>query len=169
MPSGEVSSYIFNHVKTGSQLEIRGPLGRYFALEPKETHPVLLVGGGTGVIPLRAMRIEHQHCCSARSMKLLYSVKTYQDMAYKYELFPQTGNPSQDVVMTFTSRSPDGWKGYSRRIDADMLTEILATFQSHPTAYVCGPTPMVESVSNLLVKLGLDPATIKAERFGSTM
>jgi ferredoxin-NADP reductase len=169
MPRGEVSSYIFNRVKTGSQLEIRGPLGRYFILEPEETHPILLVGGGTGVVPLRAMRIEHQQCCSNVPMKLLYSVKTYQDMAYKYELFPPLGDPARDVAMTFTAESPKGWDGYSRRIDASMLREVLTTFQSHPYVYVCGPTQMVESVSQQLVKLGLAPSTIKVERFGSTI
>jgi ferredoxin-NADP reductase len=168
MPNGEVSPYIFNHVRTGSQLEIRGPLGRYFMWTPEVTEPVLLVGGGSGVVPLRAMRIEHQHCCSDVPMRLLYSVKTYHDMAYKYELFPPHGDPPEDVIMTFTERAPKEWKGYARRIDTAMVHEALHSFPVTPCAYVCGPTPMVEAVTQLLVQAGLDPATIKAERFGST-
>jgi ferredoxin-NADP reductase len=168
MPEGEVSTYIFNHVKPGSQLEIRGPLGRYFVWTAKQKEPVLLVGGGTGIIPLRCMRLEHQQAVSDAPMKLLCSVRTYVDMPYKYELFPPNGLPSDDVVVAFTEQAPDGWKGYSRRIDAAMLKEVLATFPTNPRVYVCGPTPLVERASQLLVDVGVDPAKISAERFGST-
>jgi len=168
MPNGEVSSYIFNHVKIGSQIEIRGPLGRYFVWSPRQKDPVLLVGGGTGVIPLRCMRLAHQHAASAVPMQLLYSARTYADTAYKYELFPRSGVPSNDVTMTFTEDPPAGWPGYTRRIDADMLGEILTSFPEPPRAYVCGTTRLVENVTQLLVQAGLDPAKISAERFGST-
>lgn len=168
MPNGELSPYIFQNVKTGSQLEIRGPLGRHFIWTPDITDPVLLVGGGTGVVPLRAMRLQHQQACSKAPMKLLYSVKTYQDMSYKYELFPEHGQPADDVTMTFTDKPPAGWKGPARRIDADMIRDFLASFDQKPRAFVCGPTPMVETVADLLVGAGLDPDTIKTERFGPT-
>ena len=168
MPNGEVSPYIFSHVKTGSQLEIRGPLGRYFVWEPEQTDPVLLIGGGSGVVPLRAMRLAHQQAGSKSPMMLLYSVQSYLDMAYKYELFPSRGEPSEDVIMTFTKDAPDGWQGYARRINMSMLDEILESYPTKPRVYVCGPTPMVESVTQLLVHMGLDPNTISAERFGST-
>lgn len=168
MPQGEVSSYIFNHVKLGDQLEIRGPLGRYFIWTPEQKDPVLLVGGGSGVVPLRCMRLAHQHAASKSPMKLLYSARSYTDMAYKYELFPSSGKLSDDVIMTFTGQPPTDWRGYTRRIDSDMLHEILGTFPAKPRAYVCGPTPMVESVTQLLVTLGLNPETISAERFGPT-
>lgn len=168
MPNGEISPYIFNNVKVGSQLEIRGPLGRYFIWTPEVKDPVLLVGGGSGVIPLRAMRIAHQHECCEAPMKLLYSVKSELDMAYKYELFPNSSASHDDVIMTFTEQAPDGWKGFSRRIDAAMLDEILQTYETKPRAYVCGPTPMVEAVTQLLVQAGLDSNKISAERFGST-
>jgi ferredoxin-NADP reductase len=168
MPDGEVSSYIFNHVKVGSQIEIRGPLGRYFVWTPEQKDPVLLVGGGTGVIPLRCMRLEYQQATSTIPMKLIYSARTYIDTAYKYELFPQGGEPSEDVVMTFTEEPPVGWEGYTRRIDAAILDEVLASFPQEPRAYVCGTTPLVENVTQLLVRGGLNPAKISAERFGST-
>lgn len=168
MPNGEVSPYLFSHIASGSKLEIRGPLGNYFTWSDDIPDPVLLVGGGTGVVPLRAIRLAHQQCCAGTPLKLLYSVKTYPDMAYKYELFPRGGNPSSDVVMTFTERAPEGWKGYARRIDDQMVREILRTFPGPPVAYVCGPTPMVESAANALVAAGIDPARIKTERFGPT-
>ena len=168
MPNGEVSSYLFQNVKPGSQLEIRGPLGRHFVWTPDITEPVLLLGGGSGVVPLRAMRLAHQQAASSAQMKLLYSVRTYWDMAYKYELFPREGGPSNDVTMTFTEQPPAGWEGYQRRVDAAMLDEVLAIYDRTPRAYVCGPTPFVEAVTGLLVQHGLDPATVCAERFGST-
>jgi ferredoxin-NADP reductase len=168
MPNGEVSPYLFHNVKIGDQLELRGPLGRYFIWEPGITKPVLLIGGGVGVAPLRAIRLDHQQYCCESPLKLLYSVKSYDDMAYKYELFPKAGNPSSDVTVTFTDYAPEGWKGYARRIDDAMLKEVIADFKIPPMSYVCGPTPMVEAVTQSLVRLGLDPNTIKAERFGST-
>jgi ferredoxin-NADP reductase len=168
MPYGEVSSYIYNHVKPGSQLELRGPFGRYFVWRPEQEDPVMLIGGGTGVVPLRAIRLAHQQTTAISPIKLLYSVRSYWDMAYKYELFPRNGKPSSDVVMTFTEQSPPGWRGYDRRIDAAMLEATLASFPARPRAYVCGPTPLVETVTRLLVQAGLDPDKISAERFGST-
>jgi ferredoxin-NADP reductase len=168
MPNGEVSPYIFQNVKTGSQLELRGPLGRHFIWTPEITEPVLLVGGGTGVIPLRAIRLEHQQAGSKSPIKLLYSARTYYDMPYKYELFPENAVPPKDVVITFTDQAPAGWQGYSRRIDAAMVRDVLATFHQDPLVFICGPTPMVESVSQQLVAAGIDPSKIKAERFGST-
>ena len=168
MPYGEVSPYIFNHVKTGDRLEIRGPLGRYFVWTSEIDDPVLLVGGGTGVVPLRAIRTAHQQSGSKTSIRLVYSVKTYFDMAYKYELFPRQGQPSRDVIMTFTRQAPTDWAGFRGRIDRHMIWQILGMYKSQPATFVCGPTPMVESVSNLLVEAGVDPNKIKTERFGAT-
>lgn len=168
MAYGEVSPYIFNHVHSGSQLEIRGPLGKYFTWTPAVSDPLLLIGGGTGVVPLRAIRIAHQHECANVPIKLLYSVKNYYDMAYKTELFPMHGLPPHDVTLTFTEQAPAGWGGYTRRIDAPMVKEVLAGYEQTPKTYVCGPTPFVEAASNLLVAAGIDPATIKTERFGPT-
>jgi ferredoxin-NADP reductase len=168
MPFGEVSPYIFNHVHSGSQLEIRGPLGGYFNWTPKEDKPLLLIGGGTGVVPLRAIRMAHMHECAGGPLKLLYSVKNWYDMAYKYELCPPHADCPRDVILTFTEQAPDGWKGYARRIDEPMVKEVLADYEQPPLVYVCGPTPFVEAASNLLVSAGLDPLTIKTERFGPT-
>lgn len=168
MPNGEISPYLFGNVQVGDQLEIRGPLGRYFVWNDKVTEPILLIGGGTGVVPLRAIRLAHQQVCAKSEMKLLYSVKTYEDLVYKYELFPQHGKPAEDVIMSFTSKAPNDWQGYARRIDPSMLQEVLAGYSATPTTYICGPTPMVESVAGELVRLGIDPNSIRAERFGST-
>jgi ferredoxin-NADP reductase len=168
MDYGEISPYLFNFVKIGSQIEVRGPFGRHFVWSPKLTRPVLLIGGGTGVIPLRAMRLQHQYAHSKAPLQLLYSVRTYYDMPYKYELFPSKGQPPEDVILTFTEEAPTGWDGYARRIDKHMLQEVLKYYDADPLIYICGPTPFVEATANLLVDVGQDPAQIKAERFGPT-
>jgi len=168
IPNGEVSPYLFHNVGIGDRLEIRGPLGGYFVWTLKLTKPVLLIGGGTGIVPLRAIRLSHQQTCSEAPLRLLYSVKTYEDMAYKYELFPRSGDPPEDVEITFTGAPPPGWRGLTGRIDNSMLNEVLNGFKTSPMAYVCGPTPMVESVTQALVALGLDASVIHAERFGAT-
>jgi ferredoxin-NADP reductase len=168
MPHGEVSSYIYNHVRSGSQLEIRGPLGRYFVWRPEQTEPVLLIGGGTGVIPLRSMLIEHMMRESAAEMVLLYSATTYQDTLFKYDLMPERADMPGKVILTFSERAPRGWNGYARRVDEMMLREVLERFTESPACYVCGPTPFVEVVTGLLVNAGIDAARIRAERFGPT-
>lgn len=168
MPYGEVSPYIFNHVGIGDQLEIRGPLGRYFVWTKDQTEPVLLIGGGTGVIPLRAILTEHMMAKMKSPMVLLYSARDYHDMLYKNELIPQRPERDPNIILTFTDRAPRDWPGYQRRIDAEMINEVLKRFGSQPTCYVCGPTPMVEAVTQLLVKAGIAPERIKAERFGPT-
>jgi ferredoxin-NADP reductase len=169
MPYGEVSSYIYNHVRPGSRLEVRGPLGRYFVWDPKQTEPVLLVGGGTGVIPLRAMLVEHMMRGSAAQMELLYSASSYQDTLYKYDLMPERAEMPANVTFTFSERAPRGWNGYARRVDGPMIAEMLSRFAGQPpSCYVCGPTPFVEAVTGLLVKAGVDADGIRAERFGPT-
>jgi ferredoxin-NADP reductase len=168
MPGGEVSSYIFNNLKSGGQVEIRGPLGRYFIWTPKIRDPVLLIGAGSGIIPLRCIRLEHQQTESHAPMKLLYSVRSYQDIPFKYELFPKAGQPPSDVHVTFTEQHPVGWSGYEGRINEDILQEVLSSYSETPRAYVCGPTPMVESVTQKMVKIGVNPSVISAERFGPT-
>jgi ferredoxin-NADP reductase len=167
MPYGEVSPYLFRFVTVDDQIEIRGPLGRYFVWRPEQTEPVLLIGGGTGVIPLRAMLKEHMMAQHTAQMALLYSVGTYQDIIYKYDLLPPKHMPG-NLILTFTEQAPRGWSGYHRRIDAAMLHEVLARFDTAPGCYVCGPTPFVEAVTTLLVQAGVPAEQIRAERFGPT-
>jgi ferredoxin-NADP reductase len=168
MPYGEISPYVFNNVSLGSQVEIRGPFGRHFMWTPDIKRPILLVGGGSGVVPLRAIRLAHQQAGATSPIHLLYSVESYNDMPYRYELFPREGDMPEDVTITFTGHGPAGWAGYARRIDTDMIRDVLKHFDEKPAVYVCGPTPMVEAVNQHLVAAGIDPADIKAERFGPT-
>jgi ferredoxin-NADP reductase len=169
LDDGEVSPYLVGEVRKGDKVELRGPIGGYFVWSATETRPLLLVGGGSGVVPLMAMLRHRAHAGSRSPARLLYSSRTFEDVIYREELdrlgAAKTG---LDVFHTLTRTQPAGWKGYSRRIDRAMLAEVTWPTQQQPLVFVCGPTPMVESVAGLLVEMGYDPSWVKTERFGAT-
>ena len=170
LEEGEVSTYLHDVVIPGDQLEVRGPIGGYFVWEPGLGGPLLLVAGGSGIVPLMAMLRHRAVTGSHIPARLLYSARTREDIIYAGELdrLFQQGNGQLEVYYTLTRAQPPGWTGYSRRIDRAMLEEVATPLGEPPHAYVCGPTLLVESVANQLVALGVEPAAIKTERFGPT-
>jgi ferredoxin-NADP reductase len=169
LADGEVSSYLHDVLVPGDEIEVRGPLGGYFVWDATRTEPLLLVGGGSGVVPLVSM-LRHRRAVGARvPALLLYSARTAEDVIFRAELDALASpDPALRVALTLTRSRPPGWEGYARRIDAAMLREVLQRLPPHPRAYVCGPTLLVESVAGLLVGLGLPPTQILTERFGPT-
>jgi ferredoxin-NADP reductase len=168
---GEVSGYLFEGVAVGDELEVRGPIGGYFVWRGEPTAPpLLLVGGGSGVVPLMAM-LRHRRALGLRTPAiLLFSVRTPEEVIYQAELeaLAQADN-SFTLLLDYTRQAPPGWAGYQRRIDAAMLAEVVARFgAAQPQAFVCGPTGLVESVANGLQAAGLPPELILTERFGPT-
>jgi ferredoxin-NADP reductase len=166
---GEVSTYLHEGLAPGDQLEMRGPIGGYFVWDVSQGGPLLLIGGGSGVVPLMAML---RHRAAARSTipaQLLYSVRTPADVIYAGELdkLAQAGS-NLEVLLTFTREKPPAWKGYARRIDQAMLAEVLAPVKSTPRVYICGPTLLVESAANSLLQARLPREIIRTERFGPT-
>ena len=160
LDDGEVSPYLTDELRPGDKLELRGPIGGYFVWEAEQGGPLLLVGGGSGVVPLRSM-LRHRAAVSSQvPARLLYSARSLEDVIYREEL------ERFDVVYTLTREQPHGWTGYRRRVDAEMLADV--SFDGQGVAYVCGPTPFVEGVAQALVQLGHDPQAIKTERFGPT-
>ena len=166
---GEVSPYLTDVLMAGDKLELRGPIGGYFAWEAKDGGPLLLVGGGSGVVPLMAM-IRHRAAVGSEvPTRLLYSSRSYEEIIYREELERlAAGDGLLEVIHTLTRFKPEGWSGYDRRIDAEMLAEVTWSPDENPLAFVCGPTSLVEAVGDALVSLGLDPARVKTERFGPT-
>jgi ferredoxin-NADP reductase len=162
---GEVSPYLTSVARPGDQFEIRGPVGGYFVWDPDPGGPVLLVGGGSGVVPLMAMARQRSADGDEVATRLLYSARGWDDVIYRDELERLSGS-GFDVAYTLTREQPPGWTGYARRVDADMLAEVAPS--NLAVAFVCGPTPFVESVAETLVQLGHDPAKVKTERFGPT-
>jgi ferredoxin-NADP reductase len=124
----------------------------------------LLVGGGSGVVPLMAM----VRARGTLPTTLLYSARSLEDVIYREELEGLGSEDGLDVVLTLTRTQPEGWSGYARRVDAELLREVAPPPSSRPLAFVCGPTPFVEAVALALVDLGHDPALVKTERFGPT-
>ena len=169
LDDGEVSPYLTDVLMAGDKLEMRGPIGGYFTWEASEGGPLLLIGGGSGVVPLMAMLRHRAAMSSDVPTRLLYSSRSYEEIIYRKELENLTAqDDSLRVTHTLTRSWPANWSGYQRRIDTEMLTEVAWSPHEHPLAYVCGPTPFVEAVGAALVGLGHDAARVKTERFGAT-
>jgi ferredoxin-NADP reductase len=156
---GEVSPYLVDEVQHGDVFELRGPIGGYFAWEPADGGPLLLVGGGSGVVPLRSMLRARPPDVPAR---LIYSARTLDDVIYHSELEALGG----DVVLTLTREQRAGVR--SGRVDADLLGEAGFPREREPRIFVCGPTSFVEAGASALVELGHAPGRIRTERFGPT-
>jgi ferredoxin-NADP reductase len=156
---GEVSPYLTDELHAGDDLELRGPIGGYFVWEEKLGGPLFLVGGGSGVVPLRAMLRHHRAVGSAVPVRLVYSARTESDLLYRHEL------ESFDTVVTLTREQ---WNGRTGRVGRDLLVEVGWTPAEKPRVYVCGPTGFVEGVADALVALGHEATRIRTERFGPT-
>jgi ferredoxin-NADP reductase len=150
---GEVSSWMVGIARDGDRFEVRGPFGGWFVWDPAVTGPVLMIGGGSGLVPLMSM------LRAGAPARLLASAREPDDVLYADEL----RRMGADVVFTYTRWAPRGWTGYARRVDREMLRDVDLP---NARVYVCGPTAFVESVADDLVALGHDPATIRTERFG---
>jgi ferredoxin-NADP reductase len=165
---GEVSPYLTEELRAGDRLELRGPIGGYFTWRDGEGGPLLLVAGGSGVVPLMSILRYRQSVGSRVPAAVLYSARSWDDIIYRDELEHMAKDGAIDVTFTLTRSQPSGWTGYARRIDATMLKEVGARRDPETRAYVCGPTPLVESVATDLVGLGYPAARVKTERFGPT-
>jgi ferredoxin-NADP reductase len=166
LEDGEVSPYLTEVVREGDQIELRGPIGRYFVWGPADGGPLLLVAGGSGVVPFRAMLRQRRRLGSEIATRLLYSSRAIADVIYRAELAqPERG---LEVVHTLTRAQPPDWGGYTRRVDHNMLREVAWPADESPLAFVCGPTSFVETVADALVGIGYPPARVKTERFGAT-
>jgi len=169
LDDGEVSPYLVGELRESDQLELRGPIGGYFVWDGDEVAPLQLVAGGSGVVPLMSM-VRHRAAVGSRTpTRLLYSAGAIGDVIYKDELERMAAtDDSFELSLTLTRQQPDGWRGFARRIDQTMLDQVAWAAASRPIAFVCGPTPLVESVARDLVQLGHEPGRVKTERFGPT-
>jgi ferredoxin-NADP reductase len=168
LQDGEVSPYLTDDLAPGDQLEMRGPIGRYFVWESGTGRPLLMIGGGSGVVPFRAM-LRHRSAQQVDApARLLYSSRTIEDVIYRDELTEFEDSRGVEVRLALTRSQPEGWDGFARRVDAAILSEVAWAPPDRPHIYVCGPTGFVETVANCLVDLGHDPNSIRTERFGPT-
>jgi ferredoxin-NADP reductase len=169
LEDGEVSPYLCDVLAPGDGVEVRGPIGGYFVWDASVGGPLVLIGGGSGVVPLMAMLRHHENArADGVAVRLLYSARMWDDVIYREELARHGSRPGVDVRYTLTRGAPVEWTGYRRRIDRAMLEEVVSPPLANPRIFVCGPTPLVESVANILVDLGHEPQRIRTERFGPT-
>jgi ferredoxin-NADP reductase len=170
LADGEVSPYLVGELHVGDKVELRGPIGGYFVWRAIDDRPLLLIAGGSGVVPLMAM-LRHRAVTrrNGTPARLLFSSRALEDIIYKEELERlASSDAGVEVFHALTRDQPEGWTGYARRIDRSMLQEVAWDKQQDPAVFVCGPTSFVEAVADLLVAMGYDPASIKTERFGAT-
>jgi ferredoxin-NADP reductase len=156
---GEVSPWFVQVAAEGDMFEVRGPFGGWFVWDASETQPIMLIAGGSGLVPLMSMLRHRRNAGSQVPAKLLVSAREADDVLYAREL----ETIGVDVVLTYTRRAPRDWTGYTRRVDRAMLQE---TAILGGRTYICGPTTFVETVADHLVALGEPPANIRTERFG---
>jgi ferredoxin-NADP reductase len=167
LDDGEVSPYLTQELRTGDELEVRGPIGGYFVWDGDDGGtPLLLVGGGSGVVPLRSILRHREQIGATTPTRLLYSARSLGDVIYRDEL--DQHHDGVEVIYTLTRSQPPGWTGHSGRVDAAMLTDVAWPVGQDPLTFVCGPTSFVEAVAAGLVGLGYPPGRIKTERFGAT-
>jgi ferredoxin-NADP reductase len=167
LEDGEVSPYLADVMQPGDELEIRGPVGGWFVWDGDGERPLLLVAGGSGIVPLMSM-LRHRVALGSRvPVRMLVSARTLEGLIYGRELGElEAAADGLELFVTLTRASPPGWEGFTRRIDREMLAEVAWAPADRPRTYVCGPTAFVEAAADALVAVGHDPAEVRAERFG---
>ena len=167
---GEVSTFMHETVAVGDRIELRGPIGGYFVWDAAaDRGPLLLVAGGSGVVPMMSM-LRHRAAAKATSpARLLFSSRSYEEVIYRAELETLGARKDGlDVFHTLTRSQPAGWTGYARRIDDAMLREVSGPIAKDARVFICGPTALVEAAADALERLGIRADRIKTERFGPT-
>ncbi|MBI3537205.1 MAG: ferredoxin reductase [Chloroflexi bacterium] len=169
LEDGEVSTYFHDVLAVGDRVELRGPIGGYFVWEAALNAPLLLIAGGSGVVPLMSMLRHRRAARAINPTRLLFSSRTPDDAIYFDELEKlRAANDGLEIFYTFTRVQPPEWKGYARRIDNAMLNEVAKPLGKSARVFICGPTALVENAANGLVQIGIKPNQIKTERFGPT-
>ena len=166
LEDGEVSPYLTGDLRAGDELELRGPVGGYFVWEPGEGGPLMLLAGGSGVVPLRSILRHRQRTGSGVPARLLYSARSWEDVIYRDELGQH--HDGVQASYTLTRSQPAGWTGHTGQINEALLAEVAWPAEARPLAYICGPTSFVETAAAGLVALGYPPERVKTERFGGT-
>lgn len=161
LAGGEVSPYMHHNAQVGDQVELRGPLGKFFIWKPEPAMPFLLIAGGSGVVPMRCIMQAYAQAQATAPFHLLYGARTYDDIIYKSELLN-----SPNVTIALSDSQPNGWTGYRGRIDPALIRSTLAQFSAPPTCYLCGATAFVEAMADTIVACGIPAGYIKAERYG---
>ena len=168
LADGEVSPYLVDELRVGDELELRGPIGGYFVWERSFGGPLLLIAGGSGIVPFRSMLRHWAAGQRDAAVRLLYSARTLDDVIYREELMGLAADDRADVQFTLTREWPQNWSGHRGRIDPQLLEQVAWPPSEQPLVYVCGPSAFVETAAQTLVDAGHQPTAIRTERFGPT-
>jgi ferredoxin-NADP reductase len=168
LEDGEVSPYLVDELRPGDELELRGPIGGYFVWEQSSGEPLLLIAGGSGVVPFRAMLRHRVAVGGETAIRVLYSARSLDEVLYQEELLSLGSSQDVGVRLALTRAWPETWSGHRGRITPELLRDISWPPEERPLIYICGPTAFVEAIAGQLVDLGHDPSRIRTERFGPT-
>ncbi|MBX4994779.1 ferredoxin-NADP reductase [Rhizobium binae] len=169
VPDGEVSGFLHEGLRVGDRIEIRGPIGGYFAWSAAHDYGLLLIAGGSGIVPLMSMLRSRAAAGATHPARLLYSSRSVDQIIYRAELDRLAAQGAQfSLTHTLTRNAPSGWTGEQGRIDRVMLTRRQFTPVGNPDVYVCGPTTFVETIAEHLVAMGHRGSNVRTERFGPT-
>jgi ferredoxin-NADP reductase len=168
LDDGEVSPYLTDELRTGDELELRGPIGGYFVWDASRGGPLLLIAGGSGVVPFRAMLRHWAAGDRTVPVRLVYSSRSLDEVIYNDELRRLGAEDGAEVELTLTREWPERWEGRRGRLNKQLLDQLSWPPDSGPLTYVCGPTAFVEAVAQVLVQSGHEPGRIRTERFGPT-
>jgi ferredoxin-NADP reductase len=169
LEDGEVSPYLVEVLRPGDELELRGPIGGFFVWEEPLGGPLVLLGGGSGVVPLRSMLRHWAAGTRAVPVRLLYSSRSLEEVIYRDELLGYGASyDGVDIRFALTREWPEDYTGHTGRIDPALLAETAGPPPDRPLIYVCGPNGFVEAAAGWLVELGHAPERIRTERFGPT-
>jgi ferredoxin-NADP reductase len=170
LPDGEVSPFLVRDLLVGDELEVHGPLGGFFIWRPGDGAPVQLIAGGSGVVPLVAMVRAHATAADSAPFRLLYSVRSPDDVFFRDELTSAAAQATSPLQLdyVYTRRAPDGWPTPPGRLTQDHLAAAALPPSDGPRVFVCGPTAFVEAVAAWLLELGYPSSSIRTERFGGT-
>ena len=166
LKDGEVSPYMVDELRPGDELELRGPIGGHFVWEPRSGGPLLLIAGGSGVVPFRAMLRHHVTSGADAAVRLVYSARSPDEVLYRKELDSLMSDHGIGVHTALTRSWPEHWKGHRGRVTPELLRDVAWLPDRRPLIYICGPTGFVETIARDLVEAGHDPSCIRTERFG---
>jgi ferredoxin-NADP reductase len=167
LEDGEVSPYLVDVLGPGDELELRGPIGGYFVWEEALGGPLVLIAGGSGIVPLRSMLRHWSMTGRAAPARLIYSSRRLSEVIYRDELTAY-GSSGVDVRFVLTREWPDDWEGHRGRIDRTLVDEVAGPSEEQSRIYICGPNAFVEVAAGWLADGGRDPSRIRTERFGPT-
>jgi ferredoxin-NADP reductase len=169
LPDGEVSPYLTQELAVGDRVELRGPIGGWFVWRSRQTEPIQLIAGGSGIVPLMAMIRSRASASSTAPFRLLYSVRGPGAVFYRDELQAISSRAdSVKLTYAYTRTTPKDWPRPPGRIDASIIAGTTWPSKLIPTCYVCGPTSFVEATAAMLVSCSNHPDKIRTERFGPT-